>query len=57
MKRIQRFKKTLPKTDDFVYVFPDNLSAVEKLSDIADAVNQQRAIISVSAWKEGGYDE
>ena len=57
MKRIQRFKKTLPKTDDFVSVFPDNPSAVEKLSDIADAVNQQRTTISVSAWKEGGYDE
>lgn len=57
MKRIQRFKKTLPKTDDFVYVFPNNLSAVEKLSGIANAVNQQRTTISVSAWKEGGYDE
>lgn len=57
VKRIQRFKKTLPKTDDFVYVFPDNLNAIEKPTDIADAVNQQRITISVSAWKEGGYDE
>ena len=57
MKRIQRFKKTLPKTDDFVYISPDKLSTAEGQSDIADAVNQQRITISVSAWKEERYDE
>lgn len=57
MKRVQRFAKTLPKQDDFVYVFPDEACGAEVPRDIAHAVNQQRSIIRVSAYEEGCYDE
>lgn len=57
MKRVQRFMKTLPKQDDFFYVFPDDLDKAGKQHDIVTAMNQQRAIIRVSAFEEGDYDE
>lgn len=57
MKRVRRFSKTLPKQDDFVYVFPDELCTAMVPCDIAHAVNQQRSIIRVSAYEEGCYDE